>query len=209
VSLAHHGVLFLDELPEFRRTVLEALRQPLEEGSITISRVRGSLTLPASFQLVAAMNPCPCGGGADGACRCSPQQAFRYRSRVSRPLLDRVDLHVEVKAVPWADLAGCAGEGSADVARRIAAARERQMERAGGPNCRLSGEALRGATALEPEAEGLLASAMRTLHLSARAHDRLRRVARTVADLAGTPRVAADHLAEALHFRRCEVDTPE
>ncbi len=207
VSLAHHGVLFLDELPEFRRSVLEALRQPLEEGSITISRVRGSLRLPARFQLVGAMNPCPCGGFGVGACSCTPRQAVSYRSRISGPLLDRIDLHVELPAVAWSEMTAPPGEGSAEVGQRVREARAKQEGRCGTPNARLTGQPLREACALEPAGEALLGRSMTTLGLSARGYDRLLRVARTIADLEGTPVVRVHHLAEALQFRRCEVDT--
>jgi magnesium chelatase family protein len=207
VSLAHHGVLFLDELPEFRRAVLEALRQPLEEGAITISRIRGSLRLPARFQLVGAMNPCPCGGSADGACACTPGQAARYQGRVSRALLDRMDLFVDVLPVPWTDLAGRAGESSAVVAGRVADARGRQAARGHGPNGHLSGEALRASAALDDEGQTLLGKAMNVLHFSARAHDRILRVARTIADLDGHARIHPKHVAEAVQFRRCDTDT--
>jgi magnesium chelatase family protein len=205
VSLAHHGVLFLDELPEFRRSVLESLRQPLEEGAITISRVRGSLRLPARFQFVGAMNPCPCGGS--GACSCTPRRATTYRSRISGPLLDRIDLHVEVPAVAWSDMSGPPGEGSAEVVRRVREARARQEARGHGRNALLSGESLRRACALDKEGEALLGLSMRTLGLSARGHDRALRVARTIADLDAQPSVKVEHLAEALQFRRCEPDT--
>jgi magnesium chelatase family protein len=193
VSLAHHGVLFLDELPEFRRSVLESLRQPLEEGSITISRVRGSLRLPARFQLVGAMNPCPCGTSPGGSCLCTPRQAAAYRSRISRPLLDRIDLHVEVPPVAWSDLVGPRGESSGAVAARVSTARARQ--------------ALPRSLEVGREALGLLAAAMTALNLSARGYDRTLRVARTIADLAGEPVVRGEHVAEALQFRRCAADT--
>jgi magnesium chelatase family protein len=207
VSLAHHGVLFLDELPEFRRSVLEALRQPLEEGSITISRVRGSLRLPARFQLVGAMNPCPCGGSGSGVCSCTPRQVTSYRSRISGPLLDRIDLHVEVPAVQWSEMTGPPGEGSAHVGRRVRTARAVQERRSRFPNARLAGEALRQACPLDSEGEGLLSGAMKNLGLSARGHDRILRVARTIADLDGMESVGPGHVAEALQFRRCELDT--
>jgi len=207
ISLAHNGVLFLDELPEFRRSVLESLRQPLEEGSITISRVRGSLRLPARFQFVGAMNPCPCGSSGGGACRCTPRQAAAYRSRISGPLLDRIDLHVEVPPLAWADLVGPRGEGSAAVATRVHRARARQMERGAGPNCFLAGESLRRCAELDDDGRSLLATAMNALHLSARGHDRIVRVARTIADLDGSAVVVGRHVAEALQFRRCGGDT--
>jgi magnesium chelatase family protein len=207
VSLAHHGVLFLDELPEFRRSVLESLRQPLEEGSITISRVRGSLRLPARFQFVGAMNPCPCGGLGTGACRCTPRQATTYRSRISGPLLDRIDLHVEVPPVAWSEMTGPSGESSEEVGRRVREARARQEARRQKPNALLAGEGLRRTCALEGEAAALLGLSMNRLGLSARGHDRVLRVARTIADLDGQVSIGAQHLAEALQFRRCEVDT--
>jgi magnesium chelatase family protein len=207
VSLAHHGILFLDELPEFRRSVLESLRQPLEEGSITISRVRGTLRLPARFQFVGAMNPCPCGGLGTGVCLCTPRQATTYKSRISGPLLDRIDLHVEVPPVTWSDMTGPPGESSKDVSQRVQEARARQQGRTQEPNARLAGEGLRLACALEKQAEGLLGLSMSKLGLSARGHDRVLRVARTIADLGGRSTVAAEHVAEALQFRRCEPDT--
>jgi magnesium chelatase family protein len=207
VSLAHHGVLFLDELPEFRRSVLESLRQPLEEGSITISRVRGSLRLPARFQFVGAMNPCPCGGLGTGVCTCTPRQASTYGSRISGPLLDRIDLHVEVPPVAWSDMTGPAGESSEDVGRRIRECRTRQEGRSQMPNARLAGEGLRQACTVETGAQDLLRMSMSRLGLSARGHDRVLRVARTIADLEGKPSVGADHVGEALQFRRCGADT--
>jgi magnesium chelatase family protein len=207
VSLAHHGVLFLDELPEFRRSVLESLRQPLEEGSITISRVRGSLRLPARFQLVAAMNPCPCGGWGTGACACTPRQAAGYKSRISGPLLDRIDLHVEVPAVAWAEMAGPSGEGSNVVRQRVRGARTRGEGRPQTPNAALTGEGLRSSCALDAEGERLLGLSMQRLSLSARGHDRVLRVARTIADLDDKATVGVEHVAEALQFRRCEPDT--
>jgi magnesium chelatase family protein len=205
ISLAHHGVLFLDELPEFRRSVLESLRQPLEEGSITISRVRGSLRLPARFQFVGAMNPCPCGGS--GACSCTPRRAATYRSRISGPLLDRIDLHVEVPAVAWSEMSGPRAEGSAEVGRRVRDARGRQETRGQTQNALLAGESLRRACSLDKEGEALLGLSMRTLGLSARGHDRALRVARTIADLDAQASVKVEHVAEALQFRRCEPDT--
>ncbi|HEY3119910.1 MAG TPA: YifB family Mg chelatase-like AAA ATPase [Vicinamibacteria bacterium] len=213
VSLAHNGVLFLDELPEFRRNVLEALRQPLEERAVTIARVRGSCRLPARFQLVAAMNLCPCGalGQPAGSCRCTPPGINAYQARVSAPLLDRIDLHVEVPAVGYAEMAGPPGESSAVVAERVGAARARQAERACLTGVSVNAE-LQPAQARDtarPDAAGarLLATAMSRLGLTGRGHDRLLRVARTIADLEGHEGLSARHIAEALQFRGLTVDT--
>jgi len=213
VSLAHNGVLFLDELPEFRRNVLEALRQPLEERAVTIVRVRGSFRIPARFQLAAAMNPCPCGNLGDRVrgCACTAARLRSYRARVSGPLLDRIDLQVEVPALHYEDMSGPPGEPSAAVAARVRAARARQAARAEGTgvvaNADLDGSQIR--LHAQPDAEGaqLLASAMSRLGLTGRGHDRLLRVARTLADLEGAPMLTRRHVAEALQFRRCGVDT--
>jgi magnesium chelatase family protein len=213
VSLAHNGVLFLDELPEFRRHALEALRQPLEERTVTIARVRGTLRLPARFQLVAAMNPCPCGtyGEMGRGCRCTPGEVRRYQGRISRPLLDRIDLHVEVPALRYAELAGPAGEPSAHVAERVRDARERQRERASrtGAACNsdLDAAGVRAIAVPDSDARKLLAAAVDRHELTGRAHDRLLRVARTLADLEGAAGVGKRHVAEALQFRRCTSDT--
>ena len=202
ISLAHHGVLFLDELPEFSRVVLEALREPLESGHVTISRASRQARFPARFQLVAAMNPCPCGtlGDPAGTCRCTPDQVARYRARVSGPLLDRIDLHVEVPRVRGGEDSGPA-ESSAAVRERVAAARAAQIARAQKPNQRLSVGELRTYCALAPGGQRLLARAMEKLHLSARARDRVLRVARTIADLAQSDRIADEHVAEGIGFR--------
>jgi magnesium chelatase family protein len=202
VSLAHRGVLFLDELPEFRRHVLEALRQPLEEGEVVLSRAGRCVAYPAEFVLVAAMNPCPCGfyGDRVRACLCGDGALARYRGRVSGPLLDRIDLHVEVPAVPFDRLGTGGGEASEAVRERVAAARERQRRR-GTWNARLRGTSLRRACALEAEGREVLARAARRLGITARAHDRILRMARTIADLEGAERVAAPHLLEAIHYR--------
>jgi len=209
ISLAHHGVLFLDELPEWDRRVLEVLREPLESGVINISRAARQSTFPAQFQLVAAMNPCPCGwyGHPGGRCRCGPDFVRRYRSRISGPLLDRIDLAIDVPAVPASVLettATPAAESPAAQAR-VVAVRERQVTRQGKCNARLSaGElALCDAT---PGAMQTLTRAMSRMQLSARAFHRVLKVARTIADLAGDARVEAPHAAEALAYRRAVVE---
>jgi magnesium chelatase family protein len=208
ISMAHNGVLFLDELPEFNRKSLEVLRQPLEEGRVTIVRASGSTTFPADFVLLAALNPCPCGylGDPRRPCRCSPLAVEKYLGRLSGPLLDRIDLHVEVPAVPFADLTAKAdGTTSAAMREQVVAARARQRARLGGDgvalNGRMTGRLIRRHCALDADGVGLLKAAMDDLGLSARAHDRILRVARTVADLGGSDRVTADHLAEAIGYR--------
>jgi magnesium chelatase family protein len=204
ISLAHHGVLFLDEMPEFSRHVLEVLRQPLEEGCVRIARAARTAVFPARFMLIGAMNPCPCGylGDPVKPCRCSPQQVGRYASRLSGPLRDRLDLTVAVAALPARELQDArAGEASADVRARVMAARARQMHRDGMLNTRLQGGKLRARVTLDDEAKRLLGKALTKLALSARGYDRVLRVARTIADLDGAERVASPHLAEALQFR--------
>lgn len=208
ISMAHNGVLFLDELPEFNRKSLEVLRQPLEEGIITISRASGSSTFPASFILIAAMNPCQCGylGDARRACKCSPLVVEKYMGRISGPLLDRIDLHVEVPAVPYDELtAKVDGTSSRTMADQVTSARTRQRERFGkqGPqlNGRMTGRLIRRHCQLDTASEGLLKTAMEDLGLSARAYDRILRVARTVADLAGVDRIEQSHVAEAIGYR--------
>ena len=202
ISLAHHGVLFLDELPEFSRAVLETLREPLESGTVTISRASRQASFPARFQLVAAMNPCPCGtlGDPAGTCRCTEEQVARYRSRVSGPLLDRIDLHVEVPRLRDDDDSAL-GESSAAVRERAARARAVQLDRSGKPNQRLSVSEIREHCALAPGSRQLLARAMERLHLSARARDRVLRVARTIADIAQSDRIVDEYVAEAISFR--------
>lgn len=204
LSLAHHGVLFLDELPEFTRRVLETLRQPLELGTITIARAARSATFPARVTLVGAMNPCPCGyfGDPHKRCRCTPLAIERYQSRLSGPMRDRFDLSVEVQAVPWRDLrATSPGESSATVRARVVQARERQHQRHGRLNAQLEGAALREAGALDDSGERVLGKAMARGLLSARGATRVIRVARTIADLAGRGAIAGTDVAEALQFR--------
>ena len=204
ISLAHHGVLFLDELPEYSRHVLEVLREPLESGRITISRAARQADFPASFQLVAAMNPCPCGfrGHYLNRCKCSEESVARYRARISGPLLDRIDLHVPVPALPPEDLAtAIEGEGSEPVRLRVAAARAAQVRRQGRANARLEGHEIEARSCMVPAARTFLREAAARRMLSARGHHRVMRVARTIADLAGDPAVAEPHLAEALTLR--------
>lgn len=214
VSLAHRGVLFLDELPEFPRRALEVLREPLEEGQITISRSRGTLSLPARFQLVGAMNPCPCGlrGSARHGCRCTAREARAYLGRLSGPLLDRIDLHVEVAPLPFAALDGPPAESSARVASRVASARRRQLERQGrtgaASNAELGGAALRRVARPPGQAVVLLRHAVDRLGLTGRGLDRLLRLARTLADLAGREELTAGDVAEALHFRAGGLGSP-
>jgi magnesium chelatase family protein len=205
ISLAHRGVLFLDELPEFDRRVLEVLREPLESGRVSISRAVRKAEFPARFQLVAAMNPCPCGylGHYGGRCRCTPDQVARYRGKLSGPLLDRIDIHIEVPAVPQEELlAQSGGESSPAVRARVAAARERQLARQGKANAELATKEVERHCRADAAGETLLKQAISRLGLSARAYHRVLKLARTIADLAGGEAIAAPHVAEAIGFRR-------
>ncbi len=208
ISLAHHGVLFLDELPEFKRSALEVLRQPLEDGQVTISRSAGKITLPCNFMLVAAMNPCPCGylGDTKHECRCAPAQIQRYRARISGPLLDRIDLHVEAPALSITELRNNRpGESSAIIRSRIAGARQIQLSRfARGKstaNARMSVSQVKQFCVIDSRLGDILQNAMEQLSLSARAYDRILKVARTIADLSSSERIESPHLLEAIQYR--------
>ena len=208
VSLAHHGVLFLDELPEFRKNVLEVLRQPLEDASVTISRAVGSITYPADIMLVAAMNPCSCGffGDPQHECTCSPQQVQRYRAKISGPLLDRIDIQVEVPAVKYKELSDkTTGEDSATIRTRVNQAREIQLKRFSQRNifcnAQMSSRDIRTHCQLDAAGEKLLENAMQRLGLSARAYTRILKVARTIADLAGEGHITSAHIAQAIQYR--------
>jgi len=205
ISLAHHGVLFLDELPEFPRAALEALREPLESGTITISRAARRAEFPARFQLIAAMNPCPCGylGSTQKTCRCTPDQIARYQSKLSGPLLDRIDLHIEVGALPSAELLQApSGESSAVVRARCMAARARAVARQGGSNSALQGKAIDQAVLLDEAAARFLNVAATRLGWSGRSTHRALKVARTIADLAGAHSTQVAHVAEAMQYRQ-------
>ncbi len=212
ISMAMHGVLFLDELPEFDRHVLEVLREPLESGRISVSRAARQVEFPARFQLVAAMNPCPCGylGHPANRCQCTPDQVARYRNRVSGPLLDRIDIQIEVPAVPEHDLVGrtSAAESSATVRDRVETAARAQLERQGVSNARLDPGAVDALCAPDAAAEALLRAAIARLGLSARAYHRILKVARTIADLAGVARVGSAQVAEAIQYRRLTAGGP-
>jgi len=209
VSVAHNGVLFLDELPEFKRSALEVLRQPLEDGKVTVSRAAGSVTFPSELMLVAAMNPCPCGyfGDLKRECRCGPLQVQRYRQRISGPLLDRIDLHIEVPAVEYRDVASeRAEETSAAIRERIIRARQLQQERFRNDakvncNARMATRHLKQHCKLSQDSHELIRVAMNELHLSARAYDRILKVSRTIADLDGKVDISPEHVSEAIQYR--------
>ncbi|MDR0841187.1 MAG: YifB family Mg chelatase-like AAA ATPase [Christensenellaceae bacterium] len=208
VSLAHYGVLFLDELPEFPKEAIEALRQPLEDGTVTITRASSRATYPADFMLIAAMNPCPCGnfGSRLSRCRCAPAQINRYRGKISGPMLDRVDLHVEMSEVGYGDIVSkSTGESSTVIRARVNAARELQRRRYANEgilfNAQLSGKQIRRFCRIDAQGEALLKRAFDALKLSARAYDRIMKVSRTIADLEGSEFILAQHISEAVQYR--------
>jgi magnesium chelatase family protein len=207
ISLAHHGILFLDELPEFNRDVLEALREPLESGRISIARAAHHAQFPARFQLLAAMNPCPCGhcGDRSGRCRCTPERIARYRGRISGPLADRIDIKLEVPAPRETELvAPLAGEASSAIRSRVEGARQIQLARQGKPNSLLGPREIERHCGTDREGDQLLRHALARLLLSARAYQRVLRVARSIADLAQKSEIAAEHIAEAIQYRRLD-----
>ena len=216
VSLAHCGVLFLDELPEFRKNVLEVLRQPLEDGSVTISRAAMSVKYPSQLMLAAAMNPCPCGYAGDPrrSCSCGPSAVARYLSRISGPLLDRIDIHIDVPAVPHRELSvDRSGDSSDTIRERVTRARERQLERFNGrpglfANAHMGPRDLEPACRVTDSADALLKTAIGRLNLSARAYHRVLKIARTIADLAGASKIEAPHVSEAVQYRACDRTTP-
>jgi len=207
VSLAHHGILFLDELPEFKRAALEALRQPIEDGVVHVARATGAVTFPCKFMLVASMNPCPCGyfGDPKKECRCSPNQIQKYRGRISGPLLDRIDLHVEVPTVRYTDMTRKENTESSETVRaRVLKARETQYQRfkkKGRINAHMSSRGIKAHCALDGSCQDFLKMAMNEMNFSARAYDRILKVARTIADLDGKVRIETHHLGEALQYR--------
>jgi magnesium chelatase family protein len=208
VSLAHRGVLFLDEFPEFNRDVLESLRQPLEDGVITVSRARGHITYPAKFILIASQNPCPCGyyGDPEKQCTCSSNQIIKYRKKVSGPILDRIDLHVEVPRVKFEELTKEeVAESSREIRQRVQAARDRQLKRYKGlkilTNAELSAQQIKKFCQIDEESQELLRKAIDEYHLSTRTYHRILKVARTIADLFGQENISKDHLAEAIQYR--------
>jgi magnesium chelatase family protein len=208
ISLAHHGVLFLDEFPEFQRKALEVMREPLESGEIIISRANAQMMFPARFQLIAAMNPCPCGyfGDREGRCRCSAEQVRRYRDRISGPLLDRIDLHINVPALRKGELQQLGtGEPSTRVRERVLACRQLQWQRNNGKtNNQLDSQGIEQHCPLGKPEQQLMEKALEKLQLSARAYHRILKVARTIADLAGAERITQQHIAEALSYRQLD-----
>ena len=213
VSLAHNGVLFLDELPEFKRNVLEVLRQPLEDGTVSISRASGSITYPANFMLTAAMNPCPCGykGAIKRQCTCNPMQIKKYVAKISGPLMDRIDLHIEVPALEYKELsADSVGETSAAIRQRVEQTRETQLARFKNTktyfNAGMSAKQIKAHCKLDEASKQIMSLAMDKLGLSARAHDRILKVSRTIADLAGSENIQSEHVAEAIQYRSLDRD---
>ena len=207
ISLAHQGVLFLDELPEFDRGVLEVLREPLESGRITISRAARQADFPAEFQLIAAMNPCPCGylGHYMNKCRCTPDQIARYRSKISGPLLDRIDIQIEVPALPHLELVKAAtGEATDVIRKRVNAAYDVQLQRQGKPNAKLAPKDIDARCKPTAAGEELLKNAIQRMGLSARAYHRVLKVARTIADLSTSAEIATAHIAEAIQYRKMD-----
>jgi magnesium chelatase family protein len=211
ISLAHHGVLFLDELPEFKRNALEALRQPLEDGSVTITRASVTATYPAEFMLVAAMNPCPCGyyGDSKKVCRCSPQQIRQYQTRISGPLMDRIDIHIEVPSVKYRDLTGkSVSESSADIMKRVNRARGMQERRFSGQNIRFNArmfdKQIKEHCVIDADSQKLIEMAIDRLGLSARAYTKILKIARTIADLDEEESIRSSHIAEAIQYRNLD-----
>ena len=206
ISLAHNSVLFLDELPEFRKDVLEVLRQPLEDGEVTVSRVAGSVTYPANFMLVCAMNPCKCGWYGHSRCKCTPNEVRAYHNRISGPLLDRIDIIVEAPALEYEELKSrTPSESSAEIKKRVNAARGAQQKRFAGTeihkNADMDTKALNRLCALDADREALMHRAFDSMGLTARSYDRILRVARTIADLDGSECIGAAHIAEAIQYR--------
>ena len=207
ISLANNGILFLDELPEFRRNVLEALRQPLEDGRVTISRASGSLTFPANFMLVAAMNPCPCGNrGSQKECNCTPLQIQKYLSRISGPLMDRIDIHIDVPSLKYRELSDeTGGEKSEAIRMRVKRARDVQIERFKKAkiycNAQMSAKHTKKFCQIDNESKVLLEMAINKMGLSARAYDRILKVSRTIADLSGEENIKTEHVSEAIQYR--------
>lgn len=211
ISLAHRGVLFLDELPEFGQRSLEVLRQPIEDKIVTISRANGSFTFPANFMLIGAMNPCPCGYYGDKlrACTCAQSVITNYQKRISGPLLDRIDIHLQVPRVDYQKLSSQrTGEPSSQIRMRVEAARQRQLARFSGTkltsNTDMTPKEIRTYCQVTPDGEALMKAAMRQLKLTARGYHRVLKLARTIADLAGDPAIKPEHLAEALQYRQAE-----